>query len=128
MSRYRVLGHISPIATHIMTFLMGASLLFEAQGDGTLGPWKGVLLSLPSSKGSFENGYLVKNRRNPPCLLHSDPFYLHRREGDTLGILIPKDTEFLPLIGEIVSKRVRLVEKKSNLALCDDFGKQVVYE
>ena len=128
MSKLRALGHISPVATHIMAFLMGASLLLESQTNGVLGPWEGVLISIPQSQGVFDQGYLMKSRSSPPCLLHQNPFYLHRGEGDTPGLLLPKDPSYMDLAAGIVTGKVRVVGHKSGMKLCPSVGRKVVYD
>ena len=127
MSRPRTLGHISPVATHLIAFLMGVSLLFETQDDGALGPWRGVLISIPKAEG-LDRAYLVRGRQLSTCLLHPDPFYIHSKEGDTPGVLLPKESKYLDLIGKILARKVRLVASNEGLEPCFELGRRVHFD
>ena len=125
------LGHIHPIATHLLAFIVGFSSLFLVESKSQLGLWQGIMISLSSgTKVAHIEGhhiFLAKKGELGLCLLNKDPLYLYRNPGDTTGIVLPRERSQWPLIKMLLSGRVKYLESSVGLELCEGLESRVSY-
>ena len=125
------LGHIHPVATHLLAFIVGFSSLFLVEAKSQLGLWQGIMVSLSNEKkvSHIEGSHLfiAKKVENELCLLNRDPLYLYRNPGDTTGIVFPRQRDQWPLIRMLISGRVKYIESPIGLELCEGLENRVSY-
>ena len=116
-----LLGHMSPVATHFIAFVLGFSLLFANDQDDSLGPWKGILVTLSRKQFVQAKGdqvFLIKKSKKIECLVSRDPYYFHNKKGESPSLLLPRKLEMMILMRDIIAGKIRLVSNSDKFDLC----------
>ncbi|SMF14410.1 hypothetical protein [Pseudobacteriovorax antillogorgiicola] len=130
MLKIFTLGHISPMATHLICFILGMSMLFIHSDDEKKGPWQGVRVSLRRTQVpknvSFQM-FLVKKFRGEICLVSFDPVLFDPGPTESPSVLLPRKEQSLPWVRGLVSGKVKLQSQREGLPLCSELEGRIRY-
>lgn len=123
------LGHINPLATHIICFLIGASCLFLNEDIEQLVSWKGVMISISEGKADGMEGqvFLATSSGNDSCLIYPDPVMLWKFQPKGAAILLPRQLESLNLFTQLIKGRFKVIKDAHGILPCSANHGRVTY-
>lgn len=129
MRKYSRLGQVSPLATHLLCFFMGASCLFLTKDDGVLDKWKGIMVNISEGKAGGLEGqvFITRTRGKDSCLLWNDPILLFRERGGNPALLLPRTVETTSLLSLIIRGRYQLKKDVTGMQACGASLPEVSY-